>query len=126
VRTAQYAALLPDECDQCAWRDCDRSYGIGTRGEDCRGDDPQAVVAWSRCPWTWGAGWTLGQETLSPSEVCRWLVEIGRHRDPHLSAGGHAILREWSRQREIPGRLGEARAIEAARVRAAGGKGGGA
>lgn len=111
IQTSLYAPLLPPGCEDCRARDCSRSYGLDRRGRDCRGDDPQAVVTWPACPWTWGALWVWGAETLPPAEVCRWLWETGVQHDPLLSAAGASLLRRWSAERELPARLSEARRI---------------
>jgi len=115
IRSSLFSGLLGPGCDECPIDACDRSVGIGTKGEPIRHDDPGAVVSWPACPHKWDVLWDDGFEVLTPAELCRWAFELGMHRDPNLSAGAESLLREYSRLRDLPGRLLTAKRIEEAR-----------
>lgn len=108
-----FSSLLPrTSCDGCDGRACNKGSSITSIGDVSRADDPTAVVTWPKCPVRYMGLRSCGQDALPLSHVVAYAHDRGVHRSPLLGAGGHRLIREWSRCRKLPSRLHEARAAE--------------
>ncbi len=116
LRTALFARLLdklPD-CDTCGGKGCDQPFGLTDKGFTTYHPDrdPTTVVAWPGCPRLYEVVREIGTKPVLMDECCRWAVERGVHRNPRITAGASLMLREYTRFREWPKSLAEARDYE--------------
>ena len=109
-----FAPLHGRRCSTCRpSQACHRAISLDRNGEVSRGDDKGAIVSWPCCPGLYiKEPRPLGQDLTSIGEIIGWAYERGVHRSEYLGAGGHRLLREWHRCREIVPQLIELRGIE--------------